>query len=65
MADKLKPCPFCGCKEIDVMGGYEDFYEDFQPHLYYCECEDCRATSGLTVERKDAIKKWNARKEEK
>ena len=55
--DELKPCPFCGCKDINygVMTGT----------IYgwaYCQCEECLAE--IHVNRPivmDAVKAWNRR----
>ena len=55
--DKLKPCPFCGSKEIHVMDmGY--------PHWIYCM--KCGAkVHGGTCSAKESIEAWNRRAEPK
>lgn len=60
MADKLKPCPFCGSDRITVQG-----IRDGQQPI----CKDCGARSGPEFHGKDgptsawqrACAKWNSR----
>ncbi len=58
MTEKLKPCPFCGCKHIAVFGGTHILYEE----PYRFECHDCGCVL-YTIHRKEdkAIVEWNRR----
>jgi Lar family restriction alleviation protein len=47
---KLKPCPFCGCKEV-INNTY----------YFICNNMNCRAFSPTGKNKKDTIKKWNRR----
>ncbi|WP_422824239.1 Lar family restriction alleviation protein [Xenorhabdus siamensis] len=56
MTDELKPCPFCGSKNID----WSWFYTDGKRHtLIYCE--DCPAQVVGKMLKSDAVKVWNQR----
>lgn len=56
MAEKLKPCPFCG-GEVEIYGGPET------KEAYYIQC-DCGAfVSALSTDINDLIKVWNTRSE--
>ena len=52
---KLKPCPFCGERKIEL--AEPDYYFG----SWFCECTACRQAkaAGKTLEK--AIKKWNRR----
>lgn len=71
---KLKRCPFCGGKAIQVNA--MDFTGNVR-HSFYIECQGCNAVMGrehytvsatrglLTFENpEDAVKAWNTRKVE-
>lgn len=59
MREKLKPCPFCGCKDVleEDDGNYPEFSE------CWCECASCGATSMISRYYDSAIKAWNTRTE--
>ncbi len=52
MNEKLKPCPFCGSKEIVVIenGGTYDVH-----------CRNCGCGSPYRYKKEDVIKAWNRR----
>jgi hypothetical protein len=50
--DELKPCPFCGNKQIDC---YADIHRD-----WYCECDTCGVELYGASEEEVRIK-WNTR----
>lgn len=52
---KLKPCPFCGKRKIELVD------PDYFFGSWFCECTACRQAiaAGKTMEK--AIKKWNRR----
>ncbi len=62
MKNKLKPCPFCGSKNIII-----DSIPLRPPMIHYwAECADCNAgyRNNPRYRKEDAIKVWNdARKE--
>jgi len=47
MGDKLKPCPFCGCR--DCSGTVK------------IKCPQCGASGSYAPSEEDAVKKWNKR----
>lgn len=53
---KLKPCPFCGSKDIKVWMKFDS---------YFVQCEDCSALapdpSCTEYEMEEAIALWNTR----
>ena len=52
---ELKPCPFCGCHELDV---YEE--SDLQPTAIYCqECPAGVEHTGIDIEI--LADSWNKR----
>ena len=55
MSDELKPCPFCGNKDIQR---YNYVNEKFR-----VTCRDCRNTTKDWDGVDDAIEKWNTRVE--
>ena len=63
--DDLKPCPFCGGKNIDV--DVEHFSHGCVGH-WFVRCMDCTATVGnpALIDKPDtkyqAVKMWNVRK---
>ena len=63
MSEKLKPCPHCGSKEVEVVTGFSDY--DF-----YVECGNCGCRSQTYINLGDktdeecidlAINSWNRR----
>lgn len=52
---KLKPCPFCGGRKIELVE------PDYFFGSWFCECTACRQAiaAGKTLEK--AMKKWNLR----
>jgi Lar family restriction alleviation protein len=52
---KLKPCPFCGGRKIELVE------PDYFFGSWFCECTACRQAiaAGKTLEK--AMKKWNRR----
>lgn len=52
---KLKPCPFCGGRKIEMVE------PDYFFGSWFCECTACRQAiaAGKTLEK--AMKKWNLR----
>lgn len=63
MHEELKPCPFCGSKNIVVRK-----YTAVAGVHYYVQCDSanggCGAEFESRISRKDAIKAWNKRVEE-
>lgn len=53
MNEELKPCPFCGNKNIRIWGGENTFP--------YVECSNCIASTASELTREEAIKNWNRR----
>lgn len=57
MADKLKPCPFCGGEGTLV----EDIYNDHLYNYAICSNDYCNANTGRCDTEDEAITKWNNR----
>jgi len=57
MLSELKPCPFCGYKDEDIVI-FNEFRED--PYKADCPSMDCLA-GGYYKEKKDAVNSWNTR----
>lgn len=62
IADRIKPCPFCGSKDVDVasIGGAQSIYQ------VWVYCKNCNAEgpdkSNLSSDsKKEAIAAWNRR----
>lgn len=49
---ELKPCPFCGSKDIHMIPG---------DRTYLCACFGCCATSAPRITEQQAIDAWNRR----
>lgn len=66
---ELKPCPFCGCKAIQVSGEYRDGgYQEYTSHV---KCECCGSVSQIITEsltlpavEEIAAEAWNSRANE-
>lgn len=52
---ELKPCPFCGSKNIHVYAKNSDGY------WYMVECSSCGSRSASHHDKKSAIETWNKR----
>ena len=57
MSDKLKPCPFCGCKDIRIKRIFSDEYVIF--------CQNCGVETDRGLKRVLVEKSWNTRHNEK
>lgn len=53
---KLSPCPFCGCKIINITSTKYDFF------IY---CSHCEVSVGPCYKLEHAVKRWNQRVKEK
>lgn len=49
--EKLKPCPFCGGKNIRV----------WNTSTPWVSCDDCLASTSCVPTEKEAIERWNRR----
>ncbi len=56
--EKLKECPFCGGKSIEVKKITVDRRE-----IFYAQCESCWATASNTDSEIEAVSTWNKRNE--
>jgi Lar family restriction alleviation protein len=52
---KLKPCPFCGERKIELVE------PDYFFGSWFCECTACRQAIAAGETQEKAIKKWNRR----
>lgn len=55
---KLKPCPFCGWKNVSMYVYTEKTYAP----QHTVSCAACGAEGGWALTKNKAIKKWNNRK---
>mgnify|MGYP001851348168 CR=1 FL=1 len=51
--NELKPCPFCGSKNVIITNW----------GLWRCWCQECLAKTSDELQKRDAIKAWNRRTE--
>ncbi len=56
--DSLKPCPFCGSKNLD-------FNKSKEKQWYYVYCIECGCAPFLCSSYEEAIEKWDKRVEVK
>ena len=72
MSEELKPCPFCGCKDIAIICNgiifkgqcYSDRYPAEvanQNHGYKTRCEECGNQTCFWHYQNESIKAWNTR----
>lgn len=54
MSEKLKPCPFCGSKRIEISSN---------GIVCVVYCTNCKASTNLAERKEDAIYLWNKRAE--
>ena len=50
--DRLKPCPFCGSKDIKLFGNHRD--------SFWFRCNKCASIDSYDTERQ-AVRAWNKR----
>jgi Lar family restriction alleviation protein len=55
-ANELKPCPFCGDKELQVHN-----FDTIDGKRYEVWCWQCGARGTVTSSEEAAIKRWNRR----
>ena len=58
MNEKLKPCPFCGSKNLIFGHSYHERDNEY----YYIECAKCGATTINNCYREYSIYNWNSGK---
>lgn len=59
---KLKPCPFCGGREIDVCEEGKMFGKSAYARTYqFVRCRKCYARTGVHGTKPKAIEAWNKR----
>lgn len=54
--NELKPCPFCGSKDIEIFKYIIN---------YFAQCNNCGMTSGKSTTKKSLILYWNTRLQNK
>ena len=58
---ELKPCPFCGSKNVEYVPVEEQHYEDHTEGFIWCR--GCDFSSDVFLDPKIAAGKWNRRAE--
>ena len=67
MKPKLKPCPFCGCHDIEIdelISRNTDWESDSygrKQHLWKIRCVECCISTFYYTRKKDVIRYWNKR----
>ena len=59
----LKPCPFCGSREVHVEISCQGKEGEALRGTtwYYVACKECESSGSATAEREDALIHWNKR----
>lgn len=60
MATELKPCPFCGSKDVDVGFSFPQFGEQAK---MFVVCNICGSRTANFRKKSTAIEIWNVRAE--
>ena len=58
--EQLKPCPFCGGKDV-----IDDCCKSYSEKLRYVLCNECESQGPIGVNNEIAIAAWNNRVERK
>lgn len=60
---ELKPCPFCGSKQIDndVAVQYDESDLSVARYFYSCVCGACGCRTTLFNQKQNAVDAWNRR----
>ena len=53
--EELKPCPFCGDADIEIIESSE-YYDEFE-----VQCQECGARSDWENTRRKVVADWNKR----
>lgn len=68
MADKLKPCPFCGGETVGVFSchpmmyrGNGIFEEDINVTNWQVFCGNCGTSTDVVSSKSNAKRRWNRR----
>ena len=57
--NRLKPCPFCGGKSIDIIRIKDSFWDTGE--TYHVKCANCNVETQTYFRKIDAIEAWNRR----
>ena len=60
---ELKPCPFCGGKDVGLMNRFPRFHDERT--TTYTVCYTCGGRSVCSESARDAIEAWNRRSDGK
>ena len=55
---ELKPCPFCGSKDVSNSWYYDEAYEG---KIFHVRCHKCAALGPIEATEQQAIDAWNRR----
>lgn len=59
---ELRPCPFCGSKQLDVFDkDKRDSYGDYLETVYQVECWNCDTAGPEGPSEEEATDLWNKR----
>ena len=61
MTNDLKPCPFCGSKDVGV---YEDIYGNYANILKCVLCRTCNCRTSARRNENEVVEAWNRRAED-
>lgn len=61
---ELKPCPFCGCKQLDDRVGvqYGEYGTTPVRYFYSIVCAKCGCRTALFQQKGNAVDAWNRRR---
>lgn len=67
MSEELKPCPFCGSPDLEILPEWSDDINPMRVIAYFVHCKDCLAQGRMTYpigwceSELAAIQAWNDR----
>jgi Lar family restriction alleviation protein len=63
---EIKPCPFCGGKDIRFDKHFNTDYHDLEfKYIWSMACYDCGSTFPNTYNKEELLKYWNRRFDDK
>ena len=61
MESELKPCPFCGCKEVGMFNPADEYTGEDIKIQWFIYCPNCVIETGIYSDKKFLRDLWNRR----